>query len=239
MPSPSTPPPKGATGVFRVVTECHYGPTKGNCPLIAVQLGSVSDGGQGDYPVAMEGKAGGRLLFQPMNRVGVPDDLDGVVLSGARGYKLEGCLSAKVLESLAGFPAHIHLFDVVHTEVVGGDSTFGFQFHMVGAHVAELDRVACQHLFAQARHGIGEDALDGALGEGRIVVGDVLAEGVEIESVMNLRSAVGLGLLDVLLLGPGLRAHNANAVVNHGFCFFSCWFVFLSLVSGFGYPMEF
>ena len=45
-----------ATGVFRAVTECHCGPTKGNCPLIAVQLGSVSDGGKGEFPLSTEGQ---------------------------------------------------------------------------------------------------------------------------------------------------------------------------------------
>ena len=45
-----------ATGVFRVATKCGYGPTKGNCPLIAVQLGSVSDGGQGKFPLSTEGQ---------------------------------------------------------------------------------------------------------------------------------------------------------------------------------------
>ena len=42
------------------IADHNYGPTEGNCPLIAVQLGSVSDGGQGKFPLATE--ADGRGL---------------------------------------------------------------------------------------------------------------------------------------------------------------------------------
>jgi hypothetical protein len=63
--------------------------------------------------------------------------------------------------------------------------------------------------------GIYEHALDGALREGRVVVGDVLAEIVEREFLVNLRRAVGLGLGDVLFLRAGLCADDHDTVVNH------------------------
>ena len=53
------------------------------------------------------------------------------------------------------------------------------------------------------------------------MVGNVLAEIVEIEFVVNLCGAVSLGAAslcaNVGLLDAGLRAHDANRVVDH-FC---------------------
>ncbi len=63
--------------------------------------------------------------------------------------------------------------------------------------------------------GIYEHALDGTLGEGRVVLSHVLAELAESEHLVHLRRAVGLGLGDVLFLRAGLRAHNHDTVVNH------------------------
>ena len=63
--------------------------------------------------------------------------------------------------------------------------------------------------------GIYEHAHDGTLGEGRVVLSHVLAELVEGKHLVHLRRAVGFGLLDILLLGAGLRAHDHDTVVNH------------------------
>ena len=151
-----------------------------------------------------------------MNRVRVLDDLDGVVLSLAVGDELEGSILTEVLEALARRPAHVHGLDVLGREVVGGDSALASEFDVEGSEVAQADLVASEELFAQAADCVAEDALDGTLREGRVVLRDVFGKLIEVEHLMHLRRAIGLRLGDVRLQRTGLRAHNANRIVNHG-----------------------
>ena len=154
-------------------------------------------------------------LFEPLNGVRILDDLDGIVLCFAVGDELEGGIVAEVLEALAGSPADVHCLDVLGREVVCSDGTLGLEFDAEVAHVAQLDAVASEELLAKTSHCIGQDALDCALRERRVVVGDVLAEVVEGELLVNLRRAVSLRLGDVRFQCSGLRAHNTNRIVNH------------------------
>ena len=156
-------------------------------------------------------------LFKSLNSVLVADYLDGIALSLAAGNELEGGFAAEVLELLARCPADVDALDVVGGEVVGGLGSLGGEFYMEVSEVAQLHLVACEELFLQTGDGVGQDALDGTLGEGRVVVCDVLTELVEAEDFVNLRGSIGLGLGNVSLLRSGLGAHNAKRVVNHGF----------------------
>ena len=157
----------------------------------------------------------GGLLLQPLNRFLVADDFDGVGLSCATWDELEGGVAAEVLEALAHRPAGVDLKDVVGGELLGGDGSLGLEFDVEASEVAEANGVACEKLLAEAVHRVGQNALHGTLGEGRVVVGDVLAEVVEGEAFVNLRGAVGLRLGDLRLLRSGLSAHDANGIVNH------------------------
>ena len=156
-----------------------------------------------------------RDLLQAMNSVRVLDDLDGVGLLGALGDKLELGICAKVLEFLARSPTHVHGLDVGGREVLCGDGAFAGQFYVEVAEVAQADLVASKQLLSDTCDCIGQDALHGTLGEGRVVVGDVLTEVVEGETLVDLSCSVGLGLGDVGLQRPGLSAHNGDRIVDH------------------------
>ena len=167
------------------------------------------DGGAGRGPA-------GRLL-KPLDGVGVLDDLDGVGCELARGHELELGLVAEVLavEEDALAPSDVDLLDVVDGEVLGGDCAFGGEAGGEGAHVAEGHAVAFEDELAQAVDGLHEDGVDVAGVVDASVVGDVLGELVEGEVLANLRLPVGFGVSDLLLLGAGLCALDADTVVNH------------------------
>ena len=133
------------------------------------------------------------LLLQSLNGLFVPDHFDGVGLCLTAGHELELGFIAEVLEVGARRPTNIDFLDFRSVELVGGVGTFASEFHTEIPEVAQLDGVAVEHLLAEAMDGIGEHAFDGTLGEGRVVVGDVLAEIVEIEFVVNLSGSVGFG----------------------------------------------
>ena len=156
-----------------------------------------------------------RDLLETMNCVGVLDNLDGVGLLAALGNEVELGLVAKILESFARTPSRIHFLDVCSGEIFGGDSAFSLEFDVEVAQVTEFHLVASEELLANTCHGIGQDALDTTLGEGAVVVGDVLTEIIEREDFVNLSGSVGLGLGDVGFQGSGLRAHNCDTVINH------------------------
>ena len=154
-------------------------------------------------------------LLETLNGFGVLDDLDVVHLSGAAGDEVELGFAAEVLEAFARNPGGLHLEDVQGAEILGGNGSFGLELDVECAEVAEVHLVACEELFADASHGVGQHALDTALREGGVVVGDVLAEVVEGEDFVNLCGSVGLGLGDVGLFRSGLGAHNCDTVINH------------------------
>ena len=158
----------------------------------------------------------GRGLFEPLNRFLIPDYLDGVGLSLAGRYEVELGFGTEVLELQTGRPAHVDFLNLLRVELVGGVGTFGGKFYVEAAEVAQHDLVSGEHHLAKTSDGIGQNTLHGTLGEGAVVVGNVLAESVEVENLMNLGGSVGLGLGDVGLLCSGLSAHNHNGIVNHG-----------------------
>ena len=161
-----------------------------------------------------------RDLLKSLNSVLVADYLDGVGLRLARWNELEGGFAAQVLELLTGRPADVHGLDVCGGEVVSRLGGVAAELVVEGAERAEVDAVAGKQLLAKASHRVGQDALDGTLREGRVVVGDVLTELVERQLLVNLRCAIGLGVGDVGLLGARLAAGNVDTVVNHSFVLF-------------------
>ena len=84
------------------------------------------------------------------------------------------------------------------------------EFYMEVAKFAQTHLVAAEQLFADAGHGIGQDALHGALREGTVVVCDVLTEVVKAEAFVHLCSSIGLRLGDVSLLSSGLCSHDCD-----------------------------
>ena len=104
-------------------------------------------------------KGVGGFLLQPLNRVFVLDDLDGVGLCEAGRNELEGGLAAEVLELLAGFPADVDLLDVLGGELIDGASAFCLKFAVERAEVAELHLLALEHHLAEAGNGVGVDAI--------------------------------------------------------------------------------
>jgi len=159
-------------------------------------------------------------LLQTLNRVGVLDDLDGVVLHLATGNELELRLVAEVAEVLAGRPADVHGLDVGCTELLSRFCAFAAEFHTEAAEFAQADDVAGEELLAETTDHVGDDTADGTLREGRVVVGHVLDELVVGEFGVSLCGTISLGAArfcaNVGLLRAGLRAHDANRVVNHG-----------------------
>ena len=152
-----------------------------------------------------------------MNSVGVLDDLDGVCGELARGDELELGVLLHVLEVLAGRPADVHGLDVGGGEVLGGDGGFAVELDVELAQFAEADAVAGEELLADAVNHVGDDAADGALGERRVVVGDVGDELVEGELVVYLSGAERHGGVALCgLFGSGLLGTDVDAVVNHG-----------------------
>jgi len=160
-------------------------------------------------------------LFESLNRVGVLDDLDGVVLHLAGGNELELRLFAEVAEVLAGIPADVHGFDVAGTEFLSRVCALAAEFYTEAAEFTKADDVASEELLAETTNHVGNDAADGTLGKRRVVVGHVLNELVVSEFGVSLCGTISLGAAglcaDVGLLCAGLRAHDANTVVDHGF----------------------
>ena len=160
-------------------------------------------------------------LLQTLNSVGVLDDFDGVVLHLARGNELELSHVAEVAEVLAGIPADVHGLDVACAEFLSGFCAFAAEFHTEASEFAKADDVASKKLLAETTDHVGDDTADGTLGEGRVVIRHVLDKLVVGEFGVGLGGAISLGTAsfcaNVGLLRAGLRAHNANTVVNHGF----------------------
>ena len=107
----------------------------------------------------LHGGVRGGLLLQPLNRVFILDDLDGVGLCEAGRNELEGGLVTEVLELLARFPADVHLLDVLGRELIDGACAFGLEFAVERAQVSELHLLALEHHLAEAGYGVGEDAI--------------------------------------------------------------------------------
>ena len=170
----------------------------------------------------LEGESEGvwLALLQALNRVGVLDDLDGVALHLAAGNELELGLVAEVAEVLARIPADVHGLDVACAEFLSRFCAFAAKFHTETAEFTEADNVASEELFAETTDHVGDDAADGTLGKRRVVVGHVLDELVVSEFGVSLCGTVSLGAAglcaNVGLLCAGLRAHDANRVVDHG-----------------------
>ena len=131
----------------------------------------------------------------------------------------------EVLELLAGRPCDVHCLDVVGVEVVSRLGGVAGQFHAESAEVAQLNPVAAEELLAQTVYGVGQDALDGALRERRVVVCNVLAELVERELLVHLSRSVGHRAHGVVisLLGTGLLTCDVDTVVNHKAKVFFLW----------------
>ena len=140
------------------------------------------------------------------------------------GNQLELSVFAEVLKALTGTPADVYGLDVCGGEVVSRLGGVAAELVVEGAERAEVDAVAGKQLLAKASHRVGQDALDGTLREGRVVLGDVLTELVERQLLVNLRCAIGLGVGDVGLLSARLAAGNVDTVVNHNVIFL--FFVF-------------
>ena len=162
----------------------------------------------------------GWSLLQSLNGLFVLDDVDGVGLCGAAGHELELCVLAEALEGLAGRPADVDVLDAGGVEVLGLLLAFGGEFDVEAAEFSERHLVAGEHHLAEAIDGLGDDGGDVGAVVGAAVAGDVFSELAEVEFLVDLRSAVGLGFGDVLLLRSGRGGHDANAVGNHGFSFF-------------------
>ena len=85
--------------------------------------------------------------------------------------------------------------------------------------VSAKEKSIREELFAEATNHVGEYATDGALGERGVVVGHVLHELVVGQLGVCLCGAISLGAAglcaNVGLLCAGLRAHNANTVIDH------------------------
>ena len=160
-------------------------------------------------------------LLQTLNSIRVLDDLDGVVLHLAGGNELELSLVAEVPEILARIPADVHGLDVAGTEFLSRVCTFAAEFNTEAAEFTEADDVASKKLLAETTDHVGDDTADGTLGEGRVVIGHVLYELVVGEFGVCLCGTISLGAAglcaNVSLLRAGLRAHNANRVVDHFF----------------------
>ena len=152
-----------------------------------------------------------------MDGLFIPYHFDGFGLGLATGYEVELGDAAEVLELQAGSPADVHGLDLLGVELVGGVCAFASEFHTERAEVAQIDLVACQELFLETSDCISQDALHSALGEGRVVVGDVLAEVVQIEALVNLSRSVGLGGVSLLrLLRARFARKDGDSIVNHG-----------------------
>ena len=160
-------------------------------------------------------------LLQTLNRVRVLDDFDGVVLHLAGGNELELGLVAEVAEVFARIPADVHGLDVAGTEFLSRVCALAAEFHTEAAEFTEADNVASEELLAETTNHVGNDAADGTFGERGVVVGHVLYELVVGEFGVSLGGAISLGAAglcaNVGLLRAGLRAHNANGIVNHDF----------------------
>ena len=109
-----------------------------------------------------------------MNGLFIPNHLDGVGLSLTARNEIEGGVVAEVLELLSGSPADIHGLDLLSVELVGGVGTFGGKFAMEAAEVAKTYLIACEKLLAKTSDGISQNTFHSTLGEGAVVVGDVL-----------------------------------------------------------------
>ena len=162
-------------------------------------------------------------LLEALNRLFVTNYFDGVGLGLSAGYEVELGDAAEVLELQSGRPAHIDVLNLLSVELVGGVCAFAIEFHTETSEVAQIDLVACQELFLEASDCVSQNALYGALGEGRIVVGDVLAESVQIEALVNLSRSVGFGGVSLLrFLRARFARHDCDTVIDHkAKCF--CW----------------
>jgi len=196
------------------VVEVRASPPK-HSPKGAIACWEQSDWGA----QATEGKAGrglAGLLLESLNRFLIPDHFDGVGLGLSAGNEVELGFGAEVLELGTGSPADIHGLDFLRVELVGGVCAFASELHTETSEVAQIDLVACQQLFLEASDCVSQNALDSTLREGRVVVGDVLAESVQVETLVNLSRTVslsGIGLLG--LLRARLARHNCDTVINH------------------------
>jgi len=156
------------------------------------------------------------LLLEALNGLFVPDHFDGVGLCLSAGNEVELGFGAEVLELGAGSPADIHGLDLLRVELVGGVCAFASEFHTETSEVAQIDLVACQQLFLEASDCVSQNALDGTLRERRVVVGDVLAESVQVKALVNLSRSVGFGGVSLLrLLRARLARKDCNRIIDH------------------------
>ena len=91
-----------------------------------------------------------------------------------------------------------------------------------GAEALQLDALALAEEFDDAGHCVGQDALDGALGEGAGVVGHVVGQEVEVHGLVALCDGEDL-LLRFLVVGLGQSRyaavlHDSDNLVCHS-CF--------------------
>ena len=143
-------------------------------------------------------------LLKTLDGLLIPDHLDGVGLCLAGRYEVELGFGTEVLELLTWRPAHVDFLDLLRVELVGGVGTFGGKFYMEAAEIAQHDLVPGQHHLAKTSDGVGENTLHGTLGEGRVVVGDVLAEVVHVEDLVHLRGSIRFRFLNVRLFSTML-----------------------------------
>lgn len=73
------------------------------------------------------------------------------------------------------------------------------QADVEGAEFAEVHDPAVADELADAVHGIGQDSLDGASAEGRVVCVHVLGEAIDVHVAAALAHGVGLGRLSRIL----------------------------------------
>ncbi len=72
----------------------------------------------------------------------------------------------------------------------------------------------------ELQSGLSQNALHGTLGEGRVVVCNVLAESVQIKDFVNLSRSVCLGGIGLLgLLRARLARHDCNRIIDHSIRF--------------------
>ena len=155
------------------------------------------------------------LLVKTLNGVGVLDYLDGILLLGALGYKLELGIVEQVLEGLARSPADIDLLDVVSSKIVGCYCSLSLEARLEVAKVAKFNTMTFEHQFPKATYCHSQDTNDVTLAIDAAVVGDVLGELVYVNNFAALSHAISLGLGNVRLECSGLCAHDCNTVINH------------------------
>ena len=156
------------------------------------------------------------LLLESLNRFLISNDFDGVGLGLSAGYEVELGDAAEVLELQSGRPAHVHILDFLSVELVGGVGTITSKFYVERAKVAQTDFVASKELFPETSDCVGQNALHSTLREGRVVVGDVLAEVVQVEVFVNLSRSVGFGGVSLLrLLRARFARHDCDRIIDH------------------------